>query len=851
MLAAGFALVRGQQADAPLYKNPDAPAERRAADLVSRMTLDEKAAQMQNAAPAIERLGVPAYDWWNEALHGVARAGLATVFPQAIGMAAAFDAPLLHRIAGMISTEARAKYNDAIREGNHGRYFGLTFWSPNINIFRDPRWGRGQETYGEDPYLTARLGVAFIAGLQGDDPKYLKVVATAKHFAVHSGPEPSRHQFDVRPGAADLDETYLAAFRAAVVEGKAASVMCAYNSVDGVPACANADLLARRLRGEWGFAGYVVSDCGAVGDISGGHRYKSTLAEADAAAVLAGTDLDCGTEYRMLPQAVRAGLLKETDLDRALVRLFTARFRLGMFDPPERVPFSSIGMREVDSPAHRQAALDAARESIVLLKNNGVLPLAHVQSIAVLGPGANDPDTLLGNYNGIPSRIVTPLEGIQREFDGKAAVRFAQGSLYTDESSALVPPTVLSGPDGRPGLVAEYFATPDLTGPAVVRRAERQVYFRWDMRDAAVVSRVSRPAFSVRWTGTLKVARAGMYRVGFERLRCGECKGSDTARLWIDGRLAAEDAIATRWNPRPTEAPVTLEAGKAYAIRLEYRQQGGAAGIEMVWSPPAGALLDEAGEAARASDAAVVFAGLNAGLEGEEMKNDIPGFRGGDRTTIALPEPQRKLIETVAAAGKPMVVVLMSGSAVELNEASETAAAIVAAWYGGEAGGTAVARALSGKDNPAGRLPVTFYRSLDQLPPFDDYSMAGRTYRFLRSDPLYPFGYGLSYSKFKYSALALRREPDGAVHASAMVTNESDRAGDEVVQVYLAGPRAKDAPVRELKGFERMHLEAGETRTVEFTIPAREAPRGALKISVGGGQPLVKWTGEAFVEGSL
>ncbi len=843
-------LLHAQAPTPPLYQNPDLPPEQRAADLVSHMTLEEKAGQMQNTAPAIPRLGIPAYDWWNEALHGVARAGLATVFPQAIGLASTFDAPLLHNIAAIISTEARAKYNDAIAHGNHGRYYGLTFWSPNINIFRDPRWGRGQETYGEDPYLTGRLAIAFITGLQGDDPHYFKVIATAKHYAVHSGPEPSRHEFNVDPSRTDLEQTYLPAFRAAVVEGKADSVMCAYNSVDGIPACANADLLTKQLRQDWGFQGYIVSDCGAIGDISGGHHYKKTLAEASAVAVLAGTDLSCGTEYRTLPEAVQQGLIKESDIDRALIRLFTARFRLGMFDPPERVPFSSIGLDQLDSPAHRQAALDAARESLVLLKNNGVLPFGpNVHNIAVIGPGANDPDAMLGNYNGFPSHIVTPLEGIEAQFGD--AVHFAQGSMYTTQSSALVPPSVLTDPEGHTGLYAEYFTTADLSGPAAVHRTEPQVYFLRDMHDPALVQALPAEAFSARWTGNLKVARSGAYQLGFLRLRCGDCKGTDAARLYVGDNLVAEDKVPTRWNPRPTQGTISLEAGRTYPVRLEYSQHGGAGGIELIWTPPADALLDEAAEVTRASDAAVVFVGLNSDLEGEEMHNNIPGFLGGDRTSISLPEPQQKLLTALEATGKPLVVVLMSGSAVELNDAQQHASAILAAWYGGQSGGVAVARALAGLDNPAGRLPVTFYHSLNQLPPFDDYSMKGRTYRYLSSDPLYPFGYGLSYSMFSYSVLKIRRTSRGSIEASAMVTNHSGRAGDEVAQLYVSGPQGPDAPYRELKGFERLHLAPGETRTVTFMIQARELPRGHLRISIGGGQPLPEFPGIAYVEGML
>ncbi|MDE3168006.1 MAG: glycoside hydrolase family 3 C-terminal domain-containing protein, partial [Acidobacteriota bacterium] len=496
------------------YLNPGIPVERRAADLVSRMTLEEKVLQMQNTAPAIPRLNIPAYDWWNEALHGVARAGEATVFPQAIGLAATWDTALMHRVADIISTEARAKYHEAIRNGEHGRYQGLTFWSPNINIFRDPRWGRGQETYGEDPYLTGRMAVAFIQGMQGTDRRYFKVIATAKHFAVHSGPESTRHQFDVHPSERDLLDTYLPAFQAAIVEGKADSVMCAYNSVDGIPACANTMLLEQYLKGSWGFQGYVVSDCGAIYDIFHGHNYKPTAAEASALAVKAGTDLTCGTEYRSLVQAVESGLITEAEINRSLERLFVARFKLGMFDPPERVAYSKIPISENDSEEHRQAALDAARESIVLLKNDsGALPLqASVKKIAVIGPSADDPEALLGNYNGFSKRHVAPLEGMERQFGGSAAIRYSLGATYTSVSPALIPAAALTPPsrEGH-GVLAEYFDNEQMQGAAKFQRVEPRPLIYTGFTDPAVAAVFQKAPYYVRWTGTLRPPVSGNY----------------------------------------------------------------------------------------------------------------------------------------------------------------------------------------------------------------------------------------------------------------------------------------------------------------------------------------------------
>ena len=844
-LLVGTIHLAGQAANNAPYLNPDLPPERRAADIVSRMTLEEKVLQMQNAAPAIARLGVPAYDWWNEALHGVARAGLATVFPQAIGLAATWDTGLMHRVADAISTEARAKYNEAIRDNDHSRYRGLTFWSPNINIFRDPRWGRGQETYGEDPYLTGRLAVAFIQGMQGNDPHYFKVIATAKHFAVHSGPESTRHQFDAQPTERDLDDTYLAAFRAAVVEGKADSVMCAYNRLDGVPACANADLLQKRLRGEWGFQGYVVSDCGAVSDIFRGHRYKPTAGEASAVAVKAGTDLTCGTEYRSLAGAVAAGQISEAEIDRSLERLYVARFKLGMFDPPERVPFSKIPYSEVDSPEHRKIALEAARKSIVLLKNRDqTLPLkSSVRKIAVIGPSADDPEALLGNYNGFSANQVTPLEGIERQFAGKAEVRFALGAAYTTQSQAPVPSDVLTPPSGTGhGLLAEYFDSADFQSQPRLQRVEPRAYQPSGIADPAVAAAFPRRGYSVRWTGTLRTPAGGDYVIGPR-----SAGGRSAMHIFLDDKeLAAEPPAPASAAPAPGNAGpgrgrapqlrAQLEAGRAYRLRVEYTAPAGGGAAQLMWLPPAAPLLAEAVEAVKDADVTVAFVGLNPSLEGEEMPVSVPGFSGGDRTDLNLPEPQEKLIEAAIATGKPVVVVLTSGSALAANFPAEHAAAVLEAWYGGEEIGTAIAETLAGANNPSGRLPVTFYRGVEQLPPFDDYAMKGRTYRYFKGEPLWGFGFGLSYSTFQYSGLRASRTVKGGL-VSVRVKNVSAREGDEVVQLYLGGGGSADDAVRELRGFQRVHLRPGETRTVEFAIGARDLPKNKVRVSVGGGQP--------------
>ena len=835
--------LAGQTADPPAYRNPDLSPEKRAADLVSRMTLDEKVRQMQNQAPAIDRLGVPAYGWWNEALHGVARNGEATVFPQAIGLAATWDTDLERRIGDIISTEARAKYNDAINHNKHGQYEGLTFWSPNINIFRDPRWGRGQETFGEDPYLTGRIAVAFIRGMQGNDPHYFKVIATAKHYAVHSGPEPERHRFDVHPSERDLNGTYLPAFRAAVHDGHVDSIMCAYNAVDGKPACANTDLLQKDLK-SWGFDGYIVSDCGAISDFfsPNGHQYSPSAAEASAAAVKAGTDLTCGGEYaRGLPDAVKNGLIQESELDAALVRLFTARMKLGMFDPPERVPFNKVTLAENDTDDHRKVALEAARKAIVLLKNeNQTLPLkSSVKKIAVIGPSADDPVALLGNYNGFSKKQIAPLEGMEAVFAGKAQIRYSMGSPYVPGSTGLVPVSALTPPNGQGhGLLAEYFDNPDASGAPKLSRVEPRVFMQQGFVDPAIAAVIPSGPASARWTGTLNAPFTGDY------LMSGRGGGfGPPARIFLDDKElvvttpSAEAPAPARGRGRAAFAPihVFLEAGRSYKLRVESRLNGPSGSAQLSWLPPVPAMLADAIDAVKNSDVAVVFVGLNPNLEGEEMPVSQPGFLGGDRTTIGLPETQENLTKAAIDTGKPVIVVLTSGSAVAANYAAEHAAALLELWYGGEESGTAVAETLAGINNPAGRLPVTFYKGVDQLPQFDDYSMDGRTYRYFKGDPLYPFGYGLSYSAFRYSTPKGRRTKSGW-EASVRVTNASGPEGDEVIQVYVNGG-PYDA-IRSLRGFQRVHLKPGESKEVTFALEGDDLPRDRISLSIGGGQPL-------------
>jgi beta-glucosidase len=846
LLLLAFALLATQKASTqsvPPYKNPNLPIEARVNDLVSRMTLEEKVLQMQNGAPAIERLGVPAYDWWNEALHGVARAGYATVFPQAIGLAATWDTKLMHDVADVISTEARAKYHEAVRNNQHGRYQGLTFWSPNINIFRDPRWGRGQETYGEDPYLTARLGVEFVKGLQGNDPRYFKVIATPKHYAVHSGPEPERHSFDAKAYERDLRETYLPAFRATITEAKAYSIMCAYNRTNGEPCCANKNLMVDILRGEWGFDGYVVSDCGAVYDIWHGHKFVKTAVDASALAVKAGTDLTCGTEYASLVQAVKNGQISEAEIDTSLKRLMTARFRLGMFDPPEMVPYARIPFSQNDSPEHHQLALKTARESIVLLKNaNRMLPLKKdLKSIAVIGPNADAPEVLWGNYYGYPSRLITPLAGIRNAVSANTKVTYALGSTLAGESVLTVPSSVLSA-DGKTGLKAEYFNNQELRGEPATVRTDARIDFNWGRYKPT--PQLNENNFSVRWIGKLTPVESGNYTLGFT--------ADDGARLYLDGKL-----LVDAWSSNPSKTitkEVTLEAGRSYDLRMEYFQTTREAVAKLVWSYPRleERLIDEALSAVKAADASVLVLGISAGLEGEEMTVKVDGFRGGDRTDLSLPKTQETLLNAVVATGKPVVVVLLSGSALAVNWANDNVPAILQAWYPGGEGGTAVADVLFGDYNPAGRLPVTFYKSVDQLPPFTDYSMQGRTYRYFKGEPLYPFGFGLSYTNFAYSNLRFDARTVKAgqpIKVTVDVKNVGDRFGDEVVQLYLTDVAASaPVPLRSLVGFDRVSLQPGEKRTVTFTISPRQMSLiddngkriiepGEFLVSAGGGQP--------------
>lgn len=831
----------------PPYLDATLPVDSRVDDLVGRMTLEQKVSQLSYDAPAIDSLGIKAYNWWNECLHGVARAGRATVFPQAIGMAATWDRHQMLLNATAISDEARAKYHDFDRRGKHGIYQGLTYWTPNINIFRDPRWGRGMETYGEDPYLTGELAVPFVRGLQGDDPAHLKLVATAKHFTVHSGPESTRHSFDVRPSDRDFIETYTPHFRKVVEQGGVYSVMCAYQRFRGMPCCGSA-FLEDLLRNQWGFRGYIVSDCWAVKDFyqAGHHEVASSKAEAAAMAVQAGTDLNCGDTYPALVDAVAQGLITEAEIDVAVKRLMRARMLLGQFDSLSAPsPYAGIPLSVVESAAHRELSRLTAAKSMVLLKNaGGALPLSKsLRRIAVIGPNADDAEVLLANYNGYPTHAVTPLEGIRSKLP-EAEVTYAVGCPVAEGLPIFeaVPAAVLFTDSSlsEPGLRAAYFDNSELEGPPLHERTDAAVDFTWGA--SAPFADMGYEHFSARWEGVLLPPVSGSYAIGGEAF-----SGCD---IWLDDSL-----LVSRYDvhhPRKEYEYVQLTAGRPCRLKMEYRQRGTEwAMSRLLWQQPGRDLRAEALDAARRSDAVVFCMGLSPLLEGEEMKVKVDGFAGGDRLDIGLPAVQTSLMADVMALGKPAVLVLFNGSALAVNWEQEHIPAIVEAWYPGQEGGTALADILFGDANPSGRLPLTFYKSVDQLPPFDSYDMQGRTYRYFTGEPLYPFGHGLSYTTFRYRLVDAPATVASGQDATftVEVTNSGQRDGDEVVQLYIAHRQAAGRqPVRSLAGFERVHIAAGQSRRVSITVGADQlkvlddqnrwqTPAAPVTVSIGGRQP--------------
>jgi beta-glucosidase len=851
------------------FRDSSLPIEKRVDDLVSRLALEEEVSQLIDRAAPIPRLDIPAYNWWNEGLHGIARSGYATMFPQAIGNAATWDAPLVRSIGEVVSIEARAKYNDAIAHNNHDRYFGLTVWSPNINIFRDPRWGRGQETYGEDPFLTSRLGTAFVEGIQGNDPKYFRAIATPKHYAVHSGPESTRHKANVDPTPHDLWDTYLPAFRATITEGHADSLMCSYNAVDNVPACASKTLLGEILRRDWNFQGFVTSDCGAIGDFSEsyGHHYSADFAAGSAAGILAGTDTDCGTEYLKLTDAVQKGLITKAQIDVSAKRLFTARMKLGMFDPSQQVPFSTIPYSVVDSPDHTALALRAARESMVLLKNdNHFLPVdpAKHQTIAVIGPLAGSHIALEGNYNAIPLSPILPIDGMQSEF-GYDHIVYAQGSPYIPGGELPVPRTMLRAANDSTvkGLEGQYFSHPGFDGAPTMVRIDKEIDFDWAFANPVEPHDTTTQAFAVRWIGAIRAPVAETLNFQFRLPFCFPCEGKLKFAVYLDGKQLEPAAPPT---PTTSKLPpsgrnygaiqhfsIPFADTRPHDLRIDYVQTGRirGAGLAFEWTPSEEFLKKQAVEAAQKADVVVAFAGLTPRLEGEEMKVNAKGFSGGDRTDLDLPEVQQQMLEAVAKTGKPMVVVLLNGSALAVNWAQQNASALLEAWYPGQSGGQAIAETLSGKNDPAGRLPVTFYTGVDQLPAFDDYSMANRTYRYFKGKPLFNFGDGLSYTTFAYSALKLSSENLKAgtpLTVQADVKNTGSLPGDEVAELYLIPPQSDVSPQLALAGFQRFHLTPGESKHITFRLDPRTLSQvdakgnravtpGKYKLSLGSSQP--------------
>ena len=806
------------------YQNPALSPEQRAEDLCSRLTLEEKASLMMDQSPAIPRLGIPQFEWWNEALHGVGRNGFATVFPITMGMAASFDDRLVYDVFTAVSDEARAKNMEAKRSGEMKRYRGLSFWTPNINIFRDPRWGRGQETYGEDPWLTTKMGLAVVRGLQGytydgqplygpdgatkGNRYYAKLYACAKHYAVHSGPEWNRHQFNMTDlPERDLWETYMPAFKALVQQGDVREIMCAYQRNDGEPCCGNTRYLQQILRDEWGFRGLVTSDCGAISDFwrPGYHGFSPTREDAAARAVIAGTDVECGSDYRSLPEAVKAGKISEEQINTSLKRLLKARFELGDFDSDDQVPWTKIPMSVVASPEHKQLALQAAREAVVLLQNrNNVLPLKRSQKIVVMGPNANDSTMLWGNYTGTPTSTVTILQGIRQKADN---VRFVQGCGLTRNEIFESLFNELQTPDGQPGVQAQYWNNESFQGAPAAANVNSSRIILDNGGNTAFAAGVNLEHFSARYQTVFCPREDADIMLNVA--------GEDYLNIVFNG-----DTLFSKWNGHGVvykQFPLKVRAGQRYTIQMDYIQQVGLALFAFdltrkVTTSPAD-VLRQADDA----DVVVFVGGISPRLEGEEMKVNEEGFRGGDRLTIELPRVQRDLIADLKRAGKTVVYVNCSGSAMGLVSESQYADAIVQAWYGGEKGGAAVADVLFGDYNPGGKLPVTFYQNVEQLPDYEDYRMAGRTYRYFQGKPLFPFGYGLSYTTFQTSAPTYR---DG--HITVSLRNTGKRDGSEVVQVYVRDPRDADGPQKTLRAFKRVQLKAGASQTVTIPLP-REA----------------------------
>lgn len=808
LISLALAMTMPAMAQQLPYQNTNLSPEERAKDLCGRLTLEEKAEIMCDNSPAITRLGIPQFQWWSEALHGAARNGFATVFPITMGMAASWDDALLYKVYDAVSDEARAKNQIAKKSGDVKRYQGLSFWTPNINIFRDPRWGRGQETYGEDPYLTSRMGLAVVRGLQGpDNAKYRKLLACAKHFAIHSGPEWNRHQFNVENlPARDLWETYLPAFKALVKDGNVAEVMCAYQRVDGDPCCGNNRLLQQILRDEWHYKGMVVSDCGAISDFwkPGYHEVSADAKSASAKAVRSGTDVECGSNYLSLPEAVKAGAITEQQIDVSVKRLLKARFELGDFDPDELVSWTKIPESTIASGAHRQLALDMARESMTLLQNrNNILPLAKSGlKIAVMGPNANDSIMQWGNYNGYPISTVTILEGIKTKAND---VRYITGCGLTRNEIMDSRYDEITNATGTVGMSAKYWNNETMTGKPVATADMHEPINQSNGGATVFAPGVELEHFSACYEGTFRPTRSEslLFSVAAD----------DKVRVIVNG-----DTVINNWKGRERIQEVSqaldVKQGETYNIKIDYVQATAMAAMkfDIVHKQAATTadIVNKVGDA----DVVIFVGGISPRLEGEEMKVSEPGFKGGDRTDIELPQAQRDMIDALHQAGKRVIYVNCSGGAVGLVPESENVEAILQAWYPGEQGGTAVADVLFGDYNPSGKLPVTFYKNVNQLPDFMDYRMAGRTYRYFKGTPLFPFGYGLSYTTFSFGKPLYK---NGKVTVN--VKNTGNKAGTETVEVYIRNITDANGPIKSLRGFKHVQLNAGETKSVEIDCP--------------------------------
>ena len=808
------------------YQDPNLSAAQRADDLLTRLTLEEKVSLMMDTSPAIERLGIPQFQWWNEALHGIGRNGFATVFPITMGMAASWDDALLHKVFTAVSDEARVKAQQAKRAGDIKRYQSLSFWTPNINIFRDPRWGRGQETYGEDPYLTTKMGLAVVRGLQGmtydgqwlsspntpgnqNTPKYKKLLACAKHFAVHSGPEWNRHEFNVENlPERDLWETYLPAFKALVQEGKVAEIMCAYQRIDGQPCCAQTRYEQQILRDEWGFDGLITSDCGAIRDfLPRWHNTAKDGAQASAQAVLAGTDVECGSEYKHLPEAVRRGDIKEADLDKSLRRLLIARFELGDLDPDDLNPWTKIPENVVACDAHKQLALDMARKSIVLLKNNGILPLSSdttgpQHKIVVMGANAIDSIMQWGNYSGFATRTITALEGIQQI---APQARYISGCGLTRNEVFESRFAELKTPLGIQGIQATYYnniemngtpaATINLTSPIMLSNGGNTVF----------APGINLENFSARYDATFIPTK--------DETVIFNINADDKVRLIVNG-----DTLVNIWQVRNriqgSQKEMDVKAGEHYRIQIDYVQVSDFAflgfDIQHKVAPTHQELLAQIGDA----ETVIFVGGISPKLEGEEMRVNEEGFKGGDRTSIELPKAQRETLAMLHKAGKKVIFVNCSGSAMALVPEKESCDAILQAWYGGELGGQALAEALFGLYNPSGKLPITFYKNTDELPDFLDYTMKNRTYRYYTGEALFPFGYGLSYTTFEIGKPVYHNNK-----VQVSVKNSGKMAGLETVQVYLRNLNDPNGPLKSLRAYQQVLLNPGETKTLSIDLP--------------------------------